>query len=178
MKFTEVLTEFAEFFEREKIPWAIAGGLAVGAWGYQRYTDDIDFVVSGSERERVVAFAESLGYETTHASEGFSNHIHPAADLGHVDVIYLYDRTETELFAAATERVVLPGLAALVISPEHIAMMKAAAIRDRPARSYGDARDVEYLLTLPTIDREKVRAYFERMGLLTIFDAIDHQRNR
>jgi hypothetical protein len=162
MLFTEVLTTFAEFFERENIRWAIAGGLAVGAWGYKRYTDDIDFVVSGSERERVVAFAESLGYETTHASE----------------VIYLYDRTETELFAAATKRVVLPALTALVISPEHIAMMKAAAIRDRPARSYGDARDVEYLLTLPTIDRERVRAYFERMGLLTIFNAIDHQRKR
>jgi len=178
MLFTEVLTTFAEFFERENIRWAIAGGLAVGAWGYKRYTDDIDFVVSGSERERVVAFAESLGYETTHASEGFSNHIHPAEDFGHVDVIYLYDRTETELFAAATKRVVLPALTALVISPEHIAMMKAAAIRDRPARSYGDARDVEYLLTLPTIDRERVRAYFERMGLLTIFNAIDHQRKR
>jgi len=143
MQFTEVLTTFAEFFEREKIRWAIAGVLAVGAWGYQRYTDDIDFVVSGSERERVVAFAESLGYETTYASEGFSNHIHTVADWGHVDMLYLYDRTETELFAAATSRVVLPGLTAPVITPEHIAMMKAAAIRDRPERSFGDARDVE-----------------------------------
>jgi hypothetical protein len=178
MQFTEVLTTFAEFFEREKIRWAIAGGLAVGAWGYQRYTDDIDLVASGSERERVVAFAESLGYETTHASEGFSNHIHSVEDLGHIDMLYLYDRTETELFAAATKRVVLPGLTAPVISAEHIAMMKAAAIKSRPERSFGDARDVEFLLTLPTIDREKVRAYFERVGLLRIFNAIDHQRKR
>src|SRR5882757_7609750 len=176
MQFTEVLKTFANFFEREEIPWAIAGGLAVAAWGYQRATNDIDFVVPGTERGRVVACAESLGYETTYASEGFSNHIHPVEDFGHVDMLYLYDRTATELFAAATKRVVLPGLTAPVISAEHIGMMKAAAMKSRPARSFGDARDVEYLLTLPTTDREAIRNYFDRMGLLRIFNAIDPQR--
>src|SRR3954470_20224454 len=112
MQFETVLRTFGDFFEREQIPWAIAGGLAVAAWGYQRATHDIDFVVSGSEQLRVVAFAESLGYETTYASEGFSNHIHPVDDFGHVDLLYLYGRTAAELFEAATKRVVVGGVSA------------------------------------------------------------------
>jgi hypothetical protein len=43
MQFDAVLRTFAEFFERGKIPWAIAGGLAVAAWGYQRATQDNRF---------------------------------------------------------------------------------------------------------------------------------------
>jgi len=176
MRFSEVLTTFAEFFERERIPWAIAGGLGVGAWGYQRATGDIDFVVPGSERDKAIAFAESLGYETRYASQGFSNHDHPSEDFGHVDLLYVHGSTAEEMFAAATKRVVVGTVAAPVISAEHIAMMKGAAIKNNPARSYGDAADIEYLLTLPGIDREKIRNYFERLGLLKIFDAIDHTR--
>jgi predicted nucleotidyltransferase len=177
MRFSEVLTTFAEFLDREQIPWAIAGGLAVAAWGYQRATHDIDFVIAGADRERVTAFAESLGYETTYASEGFSNHIHPSEDFGHVDLLYVYGPTATEMFAAATKRVIVGTVTAPVISAEHLAMMKAAAIKDHPERSFGDARDVEYLLTLADIDREAIRDYFERLDLLKIFNAIDHENN-
>src|SRR5262249_46708902 len=33
MQFDEVLRTFGEFFEREKIPYAVIGGLAMQAWG-------------------------------------------------------------------------------------------------------------------------------------------------
>ena len=178
MKFSEVLTTFAEFFEREQITWAIAGGLAVGAWGYQRATQDIDFVVSASVREKVTVFAESIGYKTIHSSDSFSHHVHPSEDFGRVDVLYMDGRTAAGLFAAATKRVAAGTVSAPVISAEHIAMMKAFAIKQNPARGFGDGRDVEFLLTLPDIDREAIRNYFERLGLLKIFNEIDHQRNR
>jgi hypothetical protein len=176
MRFTEVLTTFAEFLEREQIPWAIAGGLAVGAWGYQRATSDVDLVISSAGRDKVIAFAVSLGYETTYTSGKLSHHDHPTEDFGHVDLFYVDGLTAEKMFATATKRVVVGTVAAPVISAEHIAMMKAAAIKDNPARSYGDAADVEYLLTLPDIDREAIRNCFDSLGLLRIFDAIDHTR--
>ena len=178
MQFTQVLTTFGDFFEREHIPWAIAGGLAVAAWGHQRATQDIDFVISGAHRQRAIAFAESIGYETIYASEGFSNHAHPSEDFGRVDFLFVYGRTASEMFAAATKRVTAGTTTAPVVSAEHIAMMKASAIKDNPFRSYGDARDVEFLLTLPNIDRGAIRNFFARLGLLKIFDEIDHNRNR
>jgi hypothetical protein len=176
MRFTEVITTFAEFLDREQIPWAIAGGLAVGAWGYQRATSDVDLVILGVGRDRVMEFAASIGYETTHASRSLSHHDHPTEDFGHVDLFYVSGVTAEAIFAAATKRVVVGTVSAPVISAEHIAMMKASAIKDNPYRSFGDAADVEYLLTLPDIDREAIRNYFSDLGLLKIFDAIDHTR--
>jgi hypothetical protein len=173
MQFSEVLAMFAGFFERERIPWAVAGGLAVAAWGYQRATQDIDFVISGAAREKVTAFAESIGYETIHASESFSHHVHPTEDFGRVDALYVYGRTAEDMFASATRRVAAGKIAVPVVSAEHIAMMKAFAIKANPTRRRSDARDVEFLLTLPGIDREAIRNYFARFGLLELFDDID-----
>jgi hypothetical protein len=178
MEFRDVVRTFADFFEREQIRWAVAGGLAVSAWGYQRMTHDIDFVVRGADRERVVAFAESIGYETVYASEGFSNHVHPSETFGRVDLLYIYGLTADEIFAAAVKLPVVQEIIAPVVSAEHIAMMKAAAMKNRPERSFGDARDVEFLLTLPDIDRQAIRNYFDRLGLLRIFDAIDSTKKQ
>jgi len=178
MQFTKVLTTFAGFFEREGIRWAIAGGVAVGAWGYERGTQDMDFVISGEDREKVTAFAESIGYETIHASESFSNHEHPMEAFGRVDAIYVNGRTAEDMFAAATTRTAVGDVIAPVISAEHIAMMKAFAIKTDPDRRYRDGRDIEFLLTLPGINREAVRNYFARLGLLELFDDIDSARNR
>jgi hypothetical protein len=178
MQFDAVLRTFAEFFEREKIPWAIAGGLAVAAWGYQRATQDIDFLIDGSDRGRIMAFAESLGYETIHASEAFSHHIHPSEAFGRVDALYVYGRTAEDMFAAATRRLAAGKVTTPVISAEHIAMMKAFAIKNNPSRRLSDSRDVEFLLTLPDINREAVRNYFARFGLLEVFDDIERKGNR
>jgi hypothetical protein len=176
MKFTEVLTTFAEFFEREKIRWAIAGGVAVAAWGYERGTQDMDFVISGDDRMKVTTFAESLGYETVYASDSFSHHLHPTEAFGRVDAIYLNGRTADDVFAKATMRVAAGKLLAPIVSAEHIAMMKAFAIKNDRSRLRADARDIEFLLTLPGINRDEVRNYFARFGLLELFDDIDSAR--
>lgn len=103
MQFDQVLRTFADFFEREGIRYAVAGGAALVAWGHTRPTHDVDFAVDGNERERVIAYAEVLGYETTFASEG-------------------------------------------------------------------------YLLSIPGVDRNRVREYFSQHGLLKIYDELEKER--
>ena len=63
-----------------------------------------------------------------------------------------------------------------VASPEHLAMMKAMAMKNFPHRALYEADDVRVLLAVPGVDREAVREYFERHGLLELFDAIDKAR--
>lgn len=70
MQFAEVLRTFAGFFEKEGIRYAVAGGLAVQAWGNSRPTHDVDFVIDGTMQSVAIRFAESLGYETAFVSEG------------------------------------------------------------------------------------------------------------
>lgn len=177
MQFDVVLRTFAEFFEREGIRYALAGGNALVAWGHQRITYDIDFAAEGTASERIIRHAESLGYETTFASQAFSNHHHPNPALGHMDFLYLYGQTADAVFAAAVRRD-RAGVDIPVTQPEHLIAMKVQAMKNTPMRVLIDAPDIAFLLSLPNIDRDRVREYFVQHGLLKIYDELEKERAR
>jgi hypothetical protein len=176
MQFDAVLRTFGDFFEKEGIRYVVIGGLAVYAWGRLRPTKDADFAVDHSNQERVVAFVESLGYETLHVSVSFSNHVHAEDKLGRVDFMYLDPATAEKVFGAAVSKVILDGVESPVASPEHLAMMKALAMKNFPHRILFEGEDVRTLLKVPGVDRDAVRDYFRRHGLLELFDAINKTR--
>ena len=176
MRFDRVLTTFAELFERERIRYALIGGLAVHAWGRVRPTQDVDFAVDGDRSEDVVAFAESLGFVTRHASRAFSNHAHTDPEWGSIDFMYLRGRTADAVFGAASRKALVEGHPMPVASPEHLAMMKAVAMKSFPHRALYEGEDVRTLLNVPGVDRDAIRDYFARQGLLELFDAIDKAR--
>ena len=176
MRFDEVLRTFARFFETEGIRYALIGGLAMQAWGRSRLTKDIDFAVDSSVRARLIAFAESLGYETLYVSDGYSNHVHTDEQWGRVDFMYLSGDTAEKIFAAAQAKTVVGDAAAPVASAEHLAMMKAVAMKNFPHRALFEGEDVRLLMNAPGVDRDAIRDYFERHGLLDLYDAIDRAR--
>jgi hypothetical protein len=170
MQFDEVLRTFSAFFEREQIRYAVIGGLAIRAWGHVRTTQDVDFVVEQTVKRQVIAFAEHQGFETIHVSDGFSNHVRGA---DRVDFMYVDAATADDLFRGAQTREVISGVQMNVAKPEHLSAMKAIAIKWNPRRGWRDVDDVLFLLRLPGVDRQFVRDYFVRKGLLEIFDEIE-----
>lgn len=170
MRFDEVLRTFSAFFESEGIRHALIGGLALRAWGHVRATQDVDFVVQQGDKERVLAFAESQGFETIYVSEGYSNHVR---DDDRLDFMYVDAATAAQIFDAAQQRTVIDGVELPVAKPEHLSAMKAIAIKWNPRRGWRDVDDVLFLLRLPGVDREFVRDYFVRKGLLEVFNEIE-----
>lgn len=175
MQLDRVLTTLVAFFEREEIRFALIGGLAVYAWGRARPTYDVDFAVDASAADRVGAFLSSLGFATVFASSAFSNHEHQDPGWGRVDLMYLRGETAERVFAATSRKELVPGHPLPVASPEHLAMMKALAMKSFPHRTLYEGEDVRVLLQVPGVDREAVRAYFERHGLSELFDAIERE---
>jgi hypothetical protein len=170
MQFDEVLRTFAGFFEREGIRYAVIGGLAIRAWGHVRTTQDIDLVVEQSSKERVLAFSESQGFETIHVSDGYSNHVRGS---DRIDFMYVDPATARDIFDGAQRRTVVGDIELDVAKPEHLSAMKAIAIKYNPRRGWRDVDDVLFLLRLPGVDRKFIRDYFERKGLLHVFDEIE-----
>ena len=160
------------FFEREKIPFALAGAFALHAYGLSRATTDLDFVVDSDARDRLVAFLESLGYETLYASKGFSNHLHPDPALGRLDFIYVGDETSKRLFAGHGSTLHLGGRVLPVPRAEHLAAMKVHAMKNDPGRSLQEMADIRHLLQLPGIDAQEIEGYFEKAGLREEYDEI------
>ncbi|HUR82261.1 MAG TPA: hypothetical protein VM733_15965 [Thermoanaerobaculia bacterium] len=54
-------------------------------------------------------------------------------------------------------------------------MQNRSAIKNAPRRVSIDVPDIEYLLTLPGVDRNVVRDYFDRAGLLRIYDVLSKE---
>lgn len=176
MQFDAVLRRFSEFFEREGTRYCVVGGLAMQAWGHSRFTKDVDLAVARSDQARVIAFAESIGYESFFVSAGFSNHDHRDPRYGRIDFMYPDDLTAARMFEASVRRLVVGGLEAPVASAQHLAMMKGLAMKENPARIPYEAEDVSHLLRLPEVDHSAVRDYYAKIGMLELFNVIEKAR--
>jgi hypothetical protein len=164
LDFGKVLGVLASFFEREGHRYAVVGAFALHAYGLARATLDLDLATESAAQSKLVAFLESLGYETLYRSAGYSNHVHALPELGRLDFVYVESETARVLFSGGTtlelgeHRVPVPR-------PEHLVAMKVHAMKNDPSRTLREMADIQFLLSLPSIDEAEVRAYFEQSGL-------------
>jgi len=170
--FRRVLESLLAFCEREQVRVAVVGAFGLAAYGRARATVDLDVAIEARAQPRLVGFLESLGYETLHLSEGYSNHLHPDPVLGRVDVIYLGGDTAKRLFDGCRALMHLGERAVPVPRAEHLAAMKVHAMKNDPARTLQELADIRLLLGLPGVDEDEVRGYFERAGLRDRFDEL------
>lgn len=173
MDFVAVLNALIPFFQERKIRHAVIGGVGLGGYGMSRATVDLDFVVDASVQAEVIHFLESLGYRTLHRSTGYSNHEHPSSEQGAVDMVYVQEPTSGMIFKGARMLDGPGGLRIPVPRPEHLIAMKIVAMKNDPSRTFQDMADIRFLLSLPDVDREHVRAQFEKHGLRERYHELD-----
>lgn len=152
---------------------AVIGGIALAAYGNPRTTIDLDFIVEGELQDELIAFLEVQGFETLHRSSGYSNHDHPDPERGRLDFVYVRGETAERVFSECRRLPGPSGSAILVPKPEHLAALKAQAMKNDPSRAPSDLVDVRFLLGLPNVDRGLIREYFERLGQGALFDELD-----
>lgn len=160
------------FFKQANIDYALVGAFALKAYGYLRATEDVDFLVRGDHQKRIITYLESLGYETIYRSPGYSNHVHPLANLGRIDFIYVEGETAETIFSEARPLLVLDDLAVPVVRAEHLIALKVFAMKNDPERFFREMADLQYLLTLPGLNVEEIRGYFEKYGLSEKYDEL------
>ncbi|MGQ9485070.1 MAG: hypothetical protein ACUVSA_08875 [Desulfosoma sp.] len=165
MKFCQILELLVSFFEKHRMDYALIGAFALHAYGYVRATADLDVLVRSEAQGSLIAFLESLGYETIAVSNGFSNHVHPLQGLGRVDFVYVSGETADEIFSSVQNRVALGKKDLPVVKPEHLIALKVFAMKNDPSRTFREMADVEYLMRLDGVNLEEVRRIFVHYGL-------------
>lgn len=172
MNLSAVLGDVGGFLDRERIPFAVIGALALHAYGYSRATNDVDLLVGESAQGRLVVYLEKRGFETLHRTTGYSNHLHPDPALGRLDVVYVDATTSGKIFAEV-RRAELGGMSVAVPKPEHLAAMKVHAMKNDPDRTFREMADIQVLAKLPGVDRREIRKYFEDAGLMERFRELE-----
>lgn len=173
MDFASAFKMTAGFLEERGFPVAVIGGLAMAAYGMPRTTLDIDFVAPGESQDGLIAFLETQGYKTLHRSKGYSNRVHDDPEKGRIDVVYVRGETSRSLFAGARAARTDRGIEMMIPRPEHLAAMKVFAMKNDPSRTFTELADIRFLLTLPEVDRDEVRGYFARHGLMERYEEIE-----
>ena len=166
MKFKDILQLLTNHFEQEKIDYALIGAFALKAYGYVRATQDVDFLVRNKHQDEIIAYLESLGYETIYRSAGYSNHVNPVSKLGRIDFVYVKGQTAKDIFRETRRLLILGDLSLPVISPEHLVALKVFAMKNDPDRVFREMADIKHILSLPGIDIEAIKRYFNKYGQL------------
>lgn len=172
MDFAKALKELKAFFEREGFPFAIIGAFGLHAYGLTRATSDLDIVTDYGAQAKLIAFLESMGYETLHVSTGYSNHLHGDSEMSRLDFVFVSGETSRRLFESTRLMPVLEGLSIAVPRAEHLAAMKIQAMKNDPDRTFQEMADILFLMRLPGTDREEIRGYFEKQGMLDKYHEI------
>ncbi len=172
MNFENVLKFLQKFFDKEGMDYALIGGLALSAYGISRTTIDVDMLTHLDNRDRIVRFLESLGYETLARSEAFSNHEHPISDMGRIDLLYVSGDTAKTVLKEAREHPIFIDQKIKVVKPEHLVALKLFSKSANPARHNQETEDIRNLLALEQIDLEEVKGYFLKFASLEEFDKV------
>jgi hypothetical protein len=86
-------------------------------------------------------------------------------------VIYVSETTAEAVFAGCATRSIAPGVEVPVPRPEHLVPMKVQALAKDRTR-YSDLADLQFLLSLPELDQDVARRYFEWAGLPDYYDQL------
>ena len=173
MKFADVFRLLIDFFEKARVDYALIGAFALKAYGYVRATQDVDFLVGYRDQDKIIRYLESsLGYETIYRSSGYSNHVHRLSGLGRIDFVYVKGATAESIFAETRRLLILDDLMLPVVKPEHLVALKVFAMKNNPDRALREMADIKELLSLPGLDTEEVRRYFEKHGQMERYHEI------
>jgi len=88
-------------------------------------------------------------------------------------VVYVQGTTGQELFSAVRTVAGPDETSIPVLRAEHLAAMKIFAIKNDPTRTFAELEDIRFLLTLPEVDRDEIRGYFEKHGLGNLYAELE-----
>lgn len=179
---TEPFRDFVRLFERERIPYALMGGMAVAAHGLPRPTHDVDFTIS-LPREQLPDFyaaATELGYTVPEAFEGGWVDQVAGMPLVRVQMWVRGKSIDIDVFLAESSyqrellkrkvRVQVEGLEAWLVSPEDLILLKLIAGRPR---DYGDVADI--LFVQSQLDETYLRRWAAALGVTERLEEALHQ---
>jgi len=164
MKFKKTFKLLIDFFERERIDYALIGAFALKAYGYTRATQDVDFIARQKDQKKIIVNLESLGFETLYSSTGYSNHLHSLSGLGRIDFVYVKGDTAESIFKETMRILFFDNLTVPVVRPEHIVALKVFAMKNDPDRALRKMADIKALPSLPEINLQEVQKYFKKYG--------------
>lgn len=163
MDFIETTANLVKGFDVSGVRYALIGGFAVGLWGVQRNTFDLDFLVHRDDLPKVDETMARLGYRLRHRTDNVSHFNSTEGRLGGVDFLHAFRSPSLRMLERAEKKVIFVDQAVVpVLRPDDLIGLKLQAVANDSRRRQLDLYDVEELMRLhgKTMDWDLLEDYF------------------
>ncbi len=169
MSLFEGITAFTQQLNQMKIPYGVIGGIAVFAYGGERTTFDIDFLIDGKYRAELKELANQMQLKIVNENPEvlqFSGNIQ-------VDIIFA-NRAASKAMLNRTRQ--LEKLPFPVVAPEDLIGLKIQAFVGDRKREFIDKGDIITIMrNVPNLDLKKIEEY---ANIFNIWDEICELKKR
>lgn len=137
---------------QNQIDHALIGGLALGVYGYERFTNDVDILLEADNAQLAKKVLISVGFELFHETKEVMQFV----GIGHLDVL-LASRIVSKTMLA--DAVFVDGLGIKCLLAEDIIGLKIQAYCNDSNRRLKDLADIQELLGKNDLDLVKIKNY-------------------
>ena len=153
------LTEFVNELNLNSIDYGIIGGLAVFAYGGDRTTFDIDFLIHSINREKIKSISQKLNLKIVNENE----EVIQFSGAVQIDIVFANRPAAIEMLKNVKKVGKFPFL---VVSPEDLIGLKIQAFVGDRSREFIDKGDILTLFrNLPQLNIAKVKEYADIFGV-------------
>lgn len=153
------IQQFVRELEQHQIPYGIIGGLAVFAYGGERTTFDVDFLIDGSHQETLKKIAEKMSLKLINENAEvvqFSGSIQ-------IDVV-LANRPASQGMLTRLKKI--GKLPFPVVAPEDLIGLKIQAFSGNRSREFIDKGDILTIIrNVPDLNFDKIKEYADVFGV-------------
>lgn len=153
------ITQFTDELKKHQVTFGIIGGLAVFAYGGERTTFDIDFLIHGQDKEKIKKIADILSFKIVNENP----EVLQLSGSSQIDIIFANRPQSQEMLKRLKHIEHFPYP---VVSPEDLIGLKIQAFVGDRSREFRDKGDISTLFqNRPDLDLKKIKEYADTFNV-------------
>ena len=164
MNFLSTFELVIKEFQNKNIDFAVIGGLALHEFGVSRATNDIDFLVLISDKDKVKKIMTGLNYELRHESIDVMNFFNKDSGFDRIDFLIANRKYALEMLQRAVFKETFAGKSKIkFLKAEDQIGLKVQSSTNDPERYHQDMADIEKLIeyNCKSLDISIIKEYFK-----------------
>jgi len=162
----------------QKVDYGLIGGFALGLYGVDRSTSDLDFIINVKDIDKIKKIFFKNGYELLFYSDNVLQFVSPIKDFGEIDVLIAKREVGFNMLKNSIKKSILGNSVDIkILQPEDLIGLKLQAIKNDKEREAIDKSDIKFLIKNISLDVDKIRNYANILDMSEYFEQILSELN-
>ncbi|HOV14227.1 MAG TPA: hypothetical protein PK771_08085 [Spirochaetota bacterium] len=174
MDFKQTLILIINELNTSQIDYGLIGGFAMGLFGIDRATTDLDFLINVKDIDKIKHILLTNGYELLFYSENVLQFVSPIKDFGEIDILIAKREVSLDMLKNTIKKSILDdSIDIKILTPEDIIGLKLQAIKNDKDRESVDRNDIKYLMKNFRLNNSRIKKYADLLNMKEYLENIE-----